>query len=86
MIDRAADPEAGLPEPVHDVAHLPPPEEPVPGAEEPARGTSGLALALTVILPGAGHLVHMPSHTFFRVGRYHDSAETNNAPVQSDEA
>jgi tetratricopeptide (TPR) repeat protein len=41
---------------------------------------------LAHLMPGAGHLVHMPSHTFFRVGRYHDSAETNKAAVQADEA
>jgi tetratricopeptide (TPR) repeat protein len=41
---------------------------------------------LVHLMPGAGHLVHMPSHTFFRIGRYHDSAETNKAAVQADEA
>jgi tetratricopeptide (TPR) repeat protein len=41
---------------------------------------------LAALMPGAGHLVHMPSHTFFRVGRYQDSAETNKAAVRADEA
>src|SRR5215831_19943745 len=41
---------------------------------------------LAALMPGAGHLVHMGSHTFFRVGRYHDSAETNKAAVKADEA
>jgi tetratricopeptide (TPR) repeat protein len=41
---------------------------------------------LAALMPGAGHLVHMPAHTFFRVGRYHDSAATNKAAVQADEA
>ncbi len=40
---------------------------------------------LAALMPGAGHLVHMPSHTFFRIGRYHDSAETNKAAVKADE-
>ena len=46
----------------------------------------GYAERLAALMPGAGHIVHMPSHTFFRVGRYHDSAETNKAAVQADEA
>jgi tetratricopeptide (TPR) repeat protein len=41
---------------------------------------------LAALMPGAGHLVHMGSHTFFRVGRYYDSAETNKAAVRADEA
>jgi len=41
---------------------------------------------LAALMPGAGHLVHMPAHTFFRVGRYHDSVETNKDAVQADEA
>jgi tetratricopeptide (TPR) repeat protein len=41
---------------------------------------------LAALMPGAGHLVHMPAHTFFRVGRYQDSAATNRAAVQADEA
>ena len=28
---------------------------------------------LAALAPGASHLVHMPSHTFFRVGRYRDA-------------
>ena len=40
---------------------------------------------LASLMPGAGHLVHMPSHTFFRVGRYEDSATTNKAAVKADE-
>lgn len=41
---------------------------------------------LAALMPGAGHIVHMPAHTFFRVGRYHDSAEINKAAVRADEA
>lgn len=40
---------------------------------------------LAALMPGSGHLVHMPSHTFYRIGRYHDSAETNKAAVKADE-
>jgi hypothetical protein len=41
---------------------------------------------LASLMPGAGHLVHMGSHTFFRVGRYQDSTATNKQAVQVDEA
>jgi tetratricopeptide (TPR) repeat protein len=40
---------------------------------------------LAQLIPGAGHIVHMPAHTFFRVGRYQDSAATNKKAVQADE-
>jgi len=29
------------------------------------------------LVPGSGHLVHMPSHTYIRVGRYHDGVVVN---------
>jgi tetratricopeptide (TPR) repeat protein len=41
---------------------------------------------LVNLMPGAGHLVHMPSHTYFRVGRYRDSLAVNVAAVKADEA
>lgn len=36
-------------------------------------------------LPGSGHLVHMPSHIFMRVGRYQDAYDTNIVAAQVDE-
>lgn len=38
------------------------------------------------LMPGAGHLVHMPSHIYIRVGRHLDSIEANRAAVEADEA
>jgi tetratricopeptide (TPR) repeat protein len=35
--------------------------------------------------PGAGHLVHMPSHIYYRVGRYLDALQDNKAAVKVDE-
>jgi tetratricopeptide (TPR) repeat protein len=32
---------------------------------------------LPVLMPGAGHLVHMPAHIYMRLGRYHEAAERN---------
>jgi tetratricopeptide (TPR) repeat protein len=36
-------------------------------------------------MPGAGHIVHMPSHIYFRVGRYADSLAANQAAEKVDE-
>ncbi len=41
---------------------------------------------LAKVVPGAGHLVHMPAHTYWRVGRYHDAAEANVRAAQVDES
>jgi tetratricopeptide (TPR) repeat protein len=41
---------------------------------------------LTGLVPGSGHLVHMPAHIFWRVGRYHDAAEANVRAAAVDEA
>jgi len=37
------------------------------------------------LMPSAGHLVHMASHTYYRLGRYADSIIVNNAAVAADE-
>lgn len=39
---------------------------------------------LAELAPGASHLVHMPSHTFYRVGRYRDAMMSNVAAVALD--
>lgn len=38
------------------------------------------------LMPGAGHIVHMPSHIYTRVGRYIDSVRVNQAAIEADEA
>ncbi len=42
--------------------------------------------ALLPLTPTAGHLIHMPSHTFMRLGRYEDSFESNRRAVEADES
>ena len=37
------------------------------------------------LAPGAGHLVHMPSHIFRRVGRYADASKSNEDAILADE-
>lgn len=38
------------------------------------------------LMPGAGHIVHMPSHIYMRVGRYADSYAANIKASMADEA
>ncbi|BCH33791.1 hypothetical protein MesoLjLc_57210 [Mesorhizobium sp. L-8-10] len=40
---------------------------------------------LAALMPGAGHIVHMPSHIYYRIGRYADSLEANKAASKADE-
>ena len=50
----------------------------------PARGERHADM-LAGLMPGAGHMVHMPSHIYMRVGRFADSYEANRRAVESDE-
>ena len=40
---------------------------------------------LEKLMPGAGHIVHMPSHIYYRVGRYADAAKVNTLAALVDE-
>lgn len=40
---------------------------------------------LETLVPGAGHLVHMPAHTYWRVGRYADAYRVNISAHDSDD-
>jgi len=40
---------------------------------------------LMPLVPGAGHLVHMASHIYQRVGRYADAAHSNELAIAADE-
>lgn len=40
---------------------------------------------LANLMPGAGHLVHMPGHIYIRVGRYLDAVAANEHAVHADE-
>ena len=54
-----------------------------------ASSTPGRAEAaadrLGALVPGAGHLVHMPAHIYWRIGRYHDASEANIRAAEVDE-
>ncbi len=51
---------------IHAVEASPAPERALPCAER-----------LPGLMPGAGHLVHMPAHIYIRLGKYHEAAERN---------
>ena len=55
-------------------------EEHFPERAEP------VAERLRALAPDAGHLVHMPGHIYYRVGRYQDAARVNVNAIASDEA
>ena len=40
---------------------------------------------LAGLMPGAGHIVHMPGHIFIRVGRYADAIRANQHAIHEDE-
>ncbi|MBI3677996.1 MAG: hypothetical protein HY243_15415 [Proteobacteria bacterium] len=41
--------------------------------------------ALAPLMPQAGHIVHMPSHIYYRVGRYADAVRANELAAKTDE-
>ena len=57
----------------------------VEASSQPDRAEA-VADTLTDLVPGAGHLVHMPSHIYWRVGRYADASEANVKAAGVDEA
>lgn len=57
----------------------------VEASDTPARAEAG-ADRLGDLVPGVGHLVHMPSHIYLRVGRYHDATRVNELAAAADES
>jgi len=60
---------------IHAVEASKHPEDALPAAER-----------LRDLVPGIGHLVHMPSHVYIRIGRYHEAALANERAIAADEA
>ena len=57
----------------------------VEASRQPGRAEMA-ADRLARLMPGAGHIVHMPSHIYWRVGRYADAVAANSAAVRADRA
>ncbi len=79
LLERALELEPDNPGAMHLYIHA------VEASATPERGEAH-ADRLGEVVTTAGHLVHMPSHIYYRVGRYHDSLAANRAAVAADEA
>ncbi len=60
---------------IHAVEASPNPERGLPSASR-----------LPSLVPGVGHMVHMPSHIYIRVGRYHEAIVANQRAIGVDKA
>ncbi len=74
VLDRSPDHPGAIHYYIHLVEASPNPDRAVPHAER-----------LASLMPGAGHIVHMPSHIYIRVGRYDDASDSNVKAVAADE-
>jgi tetratricopeptide (TPR) repeat protein len=79
----------------HDPAHLganhfyihlveagPHPEQGLSSADQ----LRNIADRLPDLVPGTGHLVHMPGHIYLRVGMYNSASRANTRAIKADEA
>ena len=57
----------------------------VEASSAPERGAAA-ADRLRELVPGSGHLVHMPAHIYARVGRWHDAVIANQRAIEADDA
>ncbi len=57
----------------------------VEASADPQRGAAA-ADRLRTLVPGSGHLVHMPAHIYARVGRWHDAVVANQRAIEADDA
>lgn len=57
----------------------------VEASADPQRGAAA-ADRLRTLVPGSGHLVHMPAHIYARVGRWHDAVIANQRAIEADDA
>ncbi|HSA91347.1 MAG TPA: hypothetical protein VLF42_15765, partial [Burkholderiales bacterium] len=53
-------------------------------AVQPERAVAA-AERLADLMPGAGHIVHMPGHIYIRIGRYADAIKANERAIRADE-
>ena len=55
----------------------------VEASKNPGRAMEGADI-LADLIPGAGHIVHMPSHIYIRTGRYHAGVLANERAIKVD--
>ena len=54
-------------------------------SNEPEKATAS-ADRLRTLVPGAGHLVHMPAHIYARIGRWGEASDANVGAIAADQA
>ncbi len=79
LVDRVLARTPDHPQAIHLLIHL------TEASANPARA-AGPAARLGAIAPGAPHMVHMPSHTWYRIGRFADAISANTSAIAADEA
>ncbi len=67
------------PQAIHLLIHL------TEASAHPERA-AGPAARLEGLAPAAPHMVHMPSHTWYRIGRFDDAIAANQRAIAADEA
>jgi len=92
--DAEGNPKSGIPEALANLESVIAENEKHPGAchffihaveaVHPERAVA-CAERLANLMPGAGHLVHMPGHIYIRVGRYLDAVQANEHAIHADE-
>ncbi|MFN3747814.1 MAG: tetratricopeptide repeat protein [Sphingorhabdus sp.] len=68
------------PQAIHLYIHL------LEASGNPAKAEQAADRLAKPLMPGSGHLVHMPAHLYHVIGRYRDSIDVNLAAAQADEA
>jgi tetratricopeptide (TPR) repeat protein len=79
LVDKVLARSPDHPQAIHLLIHL------TEASANPERA-AGPAARLGALAPGAPHMVHMPSHTWYRIGRFADSIAANNQAIAADEA
>lgn len=68
------------PQAIHLYIHL------MEGSTIPEKAEAAADRLARPLVPAAGHLVHMPGHLYYRVGRFADAMRVNVAAAKADEA
>ena len=79
MLERSMKQYPNHPGPAHFYIHA------VEASKTPERGLASANLLMSLV-PGSGHLVHMPSHIYIWTGDYHLGTIANQKAVESDSA
>ena len=58
----------------------------VEASPHPERALAERRRASQTLVPGAGHLVHMPAHVYVRTGDYAAAARSNEQAIAADRA